>query len=181
MDNNDVEQLINLTAERFYLHIQEQYGNLVEKVLRYHDTDSYIILDQVGKSELIDLFEKPNDENSTVELINLKKEICNISHDSASLKIGTENKIIALIPAHCSMAFAKSGILPYDLRTVTKDKIIKNSLPLTTTQSEKPIQKFPHELNTEPSFNNEPVIQRSTLTRSNSAPCSINSNTKLIL
>ena len=51
MDNGDVEPLINLTVERFYLHIQEQYGNLVEKILRYHDIDSYMILGQVGKSE----------------------------------------------------------------------------------------------------------------------------------
>ena len=87
----------------------------------------------------------------------------------------------ALIPAHCSTAFAKSGIFPYDPGAVKKDKIIKHALPSTTTPSEQPIQKFPNELNTEPSFNNEPVIQRSTLTRSNSVPCLINSNTKLIL
>ena len=87
----------------------------------------------------------------------------------------------ALIPAHCSMAFVKSGIFPYDPRTITKDKIIKNALSSTTTLSEQPIQKFPNELNTEPNSNNEPVIQRSTLIRSSSAPWLINSKTKLIL
>ena len=48
-----------------------------------------------------------------------------------------------LIPAHCSTAFAKSGIFPYDPRAVKKDKIIKYPLPSITTPSEQPIQKFP--------------------------------------
>ena len=87
----------------------------------------------------------------------------------------------ALIPAHCSTAFAKSGIFPYDPRAVKRDKIIKHALASTMTPSELPIKKFPNELNTEPCFNNEPVIQRSTLTRSNLIPCLINSYTKLIL
>ncbi|CAF1405755.1 unnamed protein product [Rotaria magnacalcarata] len=97
MDNNEIEQLFTLIGERFYEHIEVQYGKLIEKILRYHDIDSYIILSQVGTHELIDLFEKPNDEDSTSELINLKKEICNISHDSISLKIGTKNKMILLL------------------------------------------------------------------------------------
>ena len=85
------------------------------------------------------------------------------------------------IPAHCSTAFTKFGIFSYDPLAVKKDKIIKHALPSTTTPSEQPIQKFLNELNTESSFNNEPAIQRSTLIRSNSAPCFINSNTKMIL
>ena len=64
----------------------------------------------------------------------------------------------ALVPVHCSTAFAKFGIFPYDPRAVKKNKIIKHAPPSTTTQSEQPIQKFPGELNTEPSFNTEPVI-----------------------
>ncbi|CAF2926453.1 unnamed protein product, partial [Rotaria sp. Silwood2] len=97
MDNNEIEQLITLTGDRFYESIEEQYGRLVEKILRYHDIDSYTILSQVDQHELIDLFEKPDDENSTCELINLKKEICNIYHNSVSLKVGTKNKVILLL------------------------------------------------------------------------------------
>ncbi|CAF3640426.1 unnamed protein product [Rotaria socialis] len=97
MDNNEIEQLITLTGKRFYELIEEQYGKSVRKILQYHDIDCYSILSQIDKHELIDLFEKPNDENSTSELINLKKEICNISHESISLKIGTENNIILLL------------------------------------------------------------------------------------
>ena len=69
----------------------------------------------------------------------------------------------AQIAGHCSTAFAKSGIFPYDPRAVKKDKIIKHALPSTTTPSEQPMKKFPNELNTEASSNNEPVIQQSTL------------------
>ena len=87
----------------------------------------------------------------------------------------------ASIPAHCSTAFAKSSVFPYGQRAVTKDKIIKNAVPSTTAASEQHIQQFPNELSTEPNSNNEPVIQRSILIRSNLAPCLINSNTTLIL
>ena len=75
-----------------------------------------MILDQVGKSELIDLFEKPDDENSTIELINLKKEICNIFHDSTSLKIGTKNKIIALLKPCHNIVKKKKLQLSYEAR-----------------------------------------------------------------
>jgi hypothetical protein len=97
MDNNDIEQLIALIGEQFYEHIEEKYGKSVVKILRYHDIDSYTILNQVSKQELIDLFEKPDDENSTNELMNLKKDICNISQDSISMKVGTKNKLILLL------------------------------------------------------------------------------------
>ena len=130
-----MEQLINLTAEGFYLHIQEQYGNLVEKVLRYHDIDSYMILGQVGKSELIDLFEKPNDENSTVELINLKKETCNISHDSISLKIGTKNKIIALLKSCRDIVKKKKLQLSYQARLNRLDKCRSTSSSSTNNSA----------------------------------------------
>ena len=97
MNNNEIEQLIGFTGESFYEHVEEPYGKLVGKILRYHDIDNYTILSKVGEHELIDLFEKPDDEHSTNELINLKKEICNISYDTISLKIGTKNKLILLL------------------------------------------------------------------------------------
>jgi len=97
MDNNYIEQLIALNGEKFYEHIEEKHGKSVVKILRYHDIDSYIVLNQVTIQELIDLFEKPDDENSTNELMNLKKEVCNISTDSISIKVGTKNKLILLL------------------------------------------------------------------------------------
>jgi hypothetical protein len=97
MDNNDIEQLIALIGEQFYEHIEEKYGKSVMKILRYHDIDRYTILNQVSKQELIDLFEKSDDENSTNELLNLKKEICNIPQDSVSIKVGTKTKLILLL------------------------------------------------------------------------------------
>ena len=76
MDNIDIEinRLIDLSDERFFEHIEELYGELVVKILKYHDIDRYTILSHVDKHQLIDFFEKPNDEHSTSELINLKKE-----------------------------------------------------------------------------------------------------------
>lgn len=92
-----IESLIKLNSERFYEHINDTYGNLVLKILQYHDIDSYEILNQVSLKELIDLFEKADDENSTPVLINLKKEICISSEDTFSLKIGTKTKLISLL------------------------------------------------------------------------------------
>ncbi|CAF4242226.1 unnamed protein product [Rotaria sp. Silwood2] len=97
MDNNDIEHLITLTGEQFYQHIEEIYGKLVMKILRYHDVDSYKVLNQVSQQELIELFEKSDDENCTDELMNLKKEICTISQYSTSLKVGTRKKLISLL------------------------------------------------------------------------------------
>ena len=73
MDNSQIEQLIAFAGESFYEHIQEQYGKNVEKILRFHDIDNYSILGEIGNKELLDIFEKPNDENSTFELIDLEK------------------------------------------------------------------------------------------------------------
>lgn len=41
----------------------------------------------------------------------------------------------ALIPAHCSTAFAKAGIYPYDPRVVKNDRIVKNMILQTYSQS----------------------------------------------
>ncbi|CAF4909988.1 unnamed protein product, partial [Rotaria socialis] len=122
MDNNEIEQLITLTGERFYELIEEQYGKSVGKILRYHDIDCYSILSQIDKHALIDLFEKPNDEHSTSELIDLKKEICNISHESISLKIGTKNKIILLLKSSQEIVKKRRLQLVYEARLNRLDK-----------------------------------------------------------
>ncbi|CAM4849753.1 unnamed protein product [Rotaria magnacalcarata] len=122
MDNNELEQLITLTGERFYELIEEQYGKSVRKFLQYHDIDCYSILSQIDKHELIDIFEKPNDENSTSELINLKKEICNISHESISLKIGTINKIILLLKSSQDIVKKRRLQSVYEARLKRLDK-----------------------------------------------------------
>ena len=121
MDNNNnsfnnIEQLITLTGEKFYEHIKEQYGRSVVKILQYHDIDIYTILNQVSKQELIDLFENPDDENSTDELSNLKKEICNISNGLISIKVGTKNKIILLLKSTQNILKKKKSQLTSEAR-----------------------------------------------------------------
>ncbi|UJR19053.1 hypothetical protein I4U23_022184 [Adineta vaga] len=97
MDNYEIDELLALKEEHFFLHIEETYGQFVKKILRYHDIDNYTILSKTDRSELIDFFENPNDENATEEFINLKKEICYITQGSISLKSGTKNKILVLL------------------------------------------------------------------------------------
>ncbi|CAF2117503.1 unnamed protein product, partial [Rotaria magnacalcarata] len=97
MDNIPIEQLIAFSGEIFYQHVQEHYGKNVEMILRFHDIDNYLILGGTSKQELLETFEKPNDENDTRELIGLKSKICNISEGKILLKIGTKNKMILLL------------------------------------------------------------------------------------
>ncbi|CAF4958330.1 unnamed protein product, partial [Rotaria magnacalcarata] len=97
MVEEDIEELYKLTGEDFYTSIEEQYGKNVGKILRYHDIDSYCILGETCENQLLDLFEKFNDENSSDELVALKKEICNYFGEKVSVKIGTKGKIILLL------------------------------------------------------------------------------------
>ncbi|CAF1651111.1 unnamed protein product [Rotaria sordida] len=97
MDDIPIEQLIAFSGETFYQHVQEHYGKNVEKILRFHDIDNYLILSGTSTQELLEIFEKPNDENATRELIYLKTEICNISEGKILLRIGTKNKMILLL------------------------------------------------------------------------------------
>ncbi|CAF3168287.1 unnamed protein product, partial [Rotaria sp. Silwood2] len=55
------------------------------------------LMHQVDEYQLIDFFEKPNDEHSTSEIINVKNEICNISQESTTLKVGTKTKLVSLL------------------------------------------------------------------------------------
>ena len=72
---------------------------------------------------------------SIVALHRLKTFFKKSADTFASTQIELFSKLYdyALIPAHCSTAFAESGIFPYDPRAVKKDKIIKHALPSTTT------------------------------------------------
>ena len=81
------------------------------------------------------MFEEPNDENSTVELINLKKDICNISHDSTSLKIGTKNKIIALLKSCHDIVKKKKLQLSYQARLNRLDKCRSTSSSSTNNSA----------------------------------------------
>ncbi|CAF2670696.1 unnamed protein product [Rotaria sp. Silwood2] len=81
----------------FFEHIEERYGIAVAKILKYHDIDRYKILSQVDEHQLINFFEKPNDEHSISELANLKNEICNISQESITLKVETKAKLVSLL------------------------------------------------------------------------------------
>ena len=79
-------------------------------------------MSQVSQHELIDLFEKSNDENSTNELINLKKEICNISQDSVTLKFGTKNKLVLLLKSARDMIKKNKIRLAYQILYSQSDK-----------------------------------------------------------
>ncbi|CAF1456819.1 unnamed protein product [Rotaria sordida] len=97
MDTDNFEHLLNLVGENFYVHIQENFGKNVEKVLRFHDIDNFTLLGGIDEHQLIDIFEKPNDSTSSSQLVQLKYEICNLSEEIVSMKIGTKNKLIVLL------------------------------------------------------------------------------------
>ena len=82
---------LNLVGESFYKLIQEKCGMYVEKVLRYHDIDSYLLLGDADEREIIDTIEKANDSTSSSDLLRLKSELCNVLEGKVSMKIGTKN------------------------------------------------------------------------------------------
>ncbi|CAF3364315.1 unnamed protein product [Rotaria sp. Silwood2] len=131
MDNNQIEHLFTFTGENFYQRIQEHYGKNVEKILRFHDIDNYSILNKVSKNELLEIFEKPNDEYSTFELINLKKEVCNTFERTISLKIGTKNKMILLLKSASDIIKRKSQFASYT-RSSQMDKYRSTSSSLSS-------------------------------------------------
>ncbi|CAF3000819.1 unnamed protein product [Rotaria sp. Silwood2] len=97
MLSDQIEELWNLTGEDFYKSIEEQYGKNVEKILKYHDIDSYLILAGADEHEILDIFEQPNDQYSSDEIICLKKEICHVLEGKFTLKVGTKGKIVLLL------------------------------------------------------------------------------------
>lgn len=112
MVEGSFEDLYKLTGEDFYASIEEQYGKNVVKILRYHDIDSYLVLGNIHEDEILNVFELPNDENSSNELISLKKEICTFTDGKVSLKIGTKGKVILLLQsAHVVVKKKKAQLL----------------------------------------------------------------------
>jgi hypothetical protein len=97
MIEEEIENLSELTGEEFYNSIEKQYGKNVEKILRYHDIDNCHILTGVNENEIIGVFEEPNNEYSSDELIALKKELCHFIGEKVSLKVGTKGKMITLL------------------------------------------------------------------------------------
>ena len=97
MDDEEIEKLCKLSGRTFFEHIEQQYGKLVEKVLEYHDIDSYLLLGGANQNSIIDVFEQPNDENSSDHIISLKKEICNFFEKTVTIKVGTKGKLILLL------------------------------------------------------------------------------------
>ncbi|CAF1281410.1 unnamed protein product, partial [Rotaria magnacalcarata] len=76
----------------------------------------------------------------------------------------------ALIPGHCSTAFAKTGIFPYDSRAIKNDTIIKNTLSTIVGTPEQYAHILSNKLHTSSCLNVQTMVPRNTLVRSNSAP-----------
>ena len=60
----------------------------------------------------------------------------------------------ALIPAHCSTAFAKAGVFPFDRQAIKNDRIIKNGLSTATTATQNFSQATSTELDKSLNSNN---------------------------
>ena len=58
MNGIPIEHLIAFSGKTFHQHVQEHYGKNVEKILRFHDIDNYLLLDGTSKQELFEIFEK---------------------------------------------------------------------------------------------------------------------------
>ena len=76
----------------------------------------------------------------------------------------------ALIPAHCSTAFAKAGIYPYDPRAVKHHRIIRTDLPTTESASDQTNESSPIDIVAPSNQNVVPTPPSAPLTRSNSVP-----------
>ena len=97
MDTDEFQEHLIYAGDRFYLHIEEKYGKNVQKILRYHDIDSYLILGETNKHESLDVFENIDDLIFSTELNKLKKEVCHTFNCKTSLKVGMKNKMDNLL------------------------------------------------------------------------------------
>lgn len=75
----------------------------------------------------------------------------------------------ALIPAHCSTAFAKAGVYPFDKRVVKSDRIIKSKSSSTEVKPQSTSEASVVLLNTSVNLSTQSSTRR-TLARSNSTP-----------
>jgi hypothetical protein len=144
MDNNEFQQFLTLAGESFYVHIEEKYGKYVEKILRYHDIDNYLILGETDKHELLGVFEKTDDTNSSTELIDLKKEICNTFQGTVSLKIGTKNKLNILLKAAQDIVKMKKSQMLNQARLNRLDKRRSTSSSNNSSTSDSEISLTKH-------------------------------------
>jgi hypothetical protein len=77
----------------------------------------------------------------------------------------------ALIPTHCSTAFGKAGIYPFDPRAAKNDRVVKTTLSTTILPEQQQISPtVPNESNSLLYSNSQSIIPSKRLTRSNSAP-----------
>jgi hypothetical protein len=77
----------------------------------------------------------------------------------------------ALIPAHCSTAFGKAGIYPYDPRAIKNDRVVKTACSTTITSPPTQLSRTSsNEFSSLSCSNGQGIIQGKTLIRSNSAP-----------
>ncbi|CAM4823027.1 unnamed protein product [Rotaria magnacalcarata] len=144
MDNIPIEQLIAFSGETFYQHVQEHYSKNVEMILRFHDIDNYLILGRTSKQELLETFEKPNDENDTRELIDLKSKTCNISEGKILLKIGTKNKMILLLKSaqHIVNKRKRQFTDQAKLNRLNKHRSSSSSLSNSSSDAEMNMKKY---------------------------------------
>ncbi|CAF4227594.1 unnamed protein product, partial [Rotaria sp. Silwood2] len=73
MVDEEIEELFRLTGEDFYKYIEVHYGKNVEKIVRFHDTDSFLILGSINQDDILDVLEQSNNKNSSDQLIALQK------------------------------------------------------------------------------------------------------------
>jgi hypothetical protein len=76
----------------------------------------------------------------------------------------------ALIPAHCSTAFAKAGIYPFDPRAVKQHRIIRTDLPTADSTSDQANESSPPDAVASLNLISVSTPANAPLTRSNSAP-----------
>jgi hypothetical protein len=78
----------------------------------------------------------------------------------------------ALLPTHCSTAFGKAGIYPYDPRVIKNDRVVKTTLSTTPPppQQQQLSRTSSNEFNASSCPDSQGITQSKKLTRSNSAP-----------
>jgi hypothetical protein len=75
----------------------------------------------------------------------------------------------ALLPAHCSTAFAKAGVYPFDPRVIKNDRMVKTILSKSPSQQQLS-QTLPNEADTSTCSNDTDTSGSKKRIRSNSAP-----------
>jgi hypothetical protein len=82
----------------------------------------------------------------------------------------------ALIPGHCSTAFAKAGIYPYDPRVINNDRIVKNMLAKIPPPPPRQLSQTFNECDISTCSNDGAITDGKKRIRSSSAPDILSSN-----